>query len=92
MPLSVATVELMLLAKPVTTTGALARLMREIVPALAEGRAPVWSELAAEGGDQLTTRLVVAQRQDDLADRVLPGRRQAFEEIAASGAAHKGNK
>ena len=32
-----------------TTTGALARLMREIVPALAEGRAPVWSELAAEG-------------------------------------------
>ena len=32
-----------------TTTGALARLMREIVPALAEGRAPVWSDLAAEG-------------------------------------------
>lgn len=32
-----------------TTTGALARLIREIVPALAEGRAPVWSELAAEG-------------------------------------------
>jgi L-alanine-DL-glutamate epimerase-like enolase superfamily enzyme len=32
-----------------TTTGALARLMREIVPALAVGRAPVWSELAAEG-------------------------------------------
>jgi L-alanine-DL-glutamate epimerase-like enolase superfamily enzyme len=32
-----------------TTAGALAALMREIVPALAEGRLPVWSELAAEG-------------------------------------------
>ena len=32
-----------------TTTGALARLIREMVPALAAGRAPVWSELAAEG-------------------------------------------
>ena len=31
------------------TTGALARLMREIVPALAGGRRPSWSELAAEG-------------------------------------------
>jgi L-Ala-D/L-Glu epimerase len=30
-------------------TGALARLMREIVPALAEGRMPSWPELAAEG-------------------------------------------
>ena len=32
-----------------TTIGALARLMREMVPALADGRAPVWSELTAEG-------------------------------------------
>ena len=32
-----------------TTIGALARLMREMVPALADGRSPVWSELAAEG-------------------------------------------
>ena len=32
-----------------TTIGELARLMREMVPALADGRAPVWSELTAEG-------------------------------------------
>jgi L-alanine-DL-glutamate epimerase-like enolase superfamily enzyme len=31
------------------TTGALARLVREIAPALAAGRLPEWSELAAEG-------------------------------------------
>ena len=31
------------------TTAALARLIREIVPALAGGRPPAWSELAAEG-------------------------------------------
>jgi L-alanine-DL-glutamate epimerase-like enolase superfamily enzyme len=31
------------------TTAALAMLMREIVPALAAGRMPVWSELAGEG-------------------------------------------
>jgi L-alanine-DL-glutamate epimerase-like enolase superfamily enzyme len=32
-----------------TTAGSLAALMREIVPALATGRLPQWSELAAEG-------------------------------------------
>ena len=32
-----------------TTSGALATLIREIVPALAAGRLPVWSVLAAEG-------------------------------------------
>jgi o-succinylbenzoate synthase len=32
-----------------TTAGALAALIRRIVPALAEGRLPQWSELAAEG-------------------------------------------
>jgi L-Ala-D/L-Glu epimerase len=31
------------------TTGSLATLLREIVPALADGKAPVWAELAAEG-------------------------------------------
>ena len=31
------------------TTGSLATLIREIVPALAAGRVPVWAELAAEG-------------------------------------------
>ena len=31
------------------TTGALDRLIREIVPELAAGRLPVWPELAAEG-------------------------------------------
>src|SRR5664280_2185516 len=31
------------------TTGALALLMREIVPALAAGRPPAWAELAREG-------------------------------------------
>jgi L-alanine-DL-glutamate epimerase-like enolase superfamily enzyme len=31
------------------TTGALALLMREIVPTLAEGRPPAWAELAREG-------------------------------------------
>jgi L-alanine-DL-glutamate epimerase-like enolase superfamily enzyme len=32
-----------------TTAGSLAALMRELVPALAAGRLPSWSELAAEG-------------------------------------------
>ncbi len=31
------------------TEGALARLVREVVPALAAGRSPAWSDLAAEG-------------------------------------------
>jgi L-alanine-DL-glutamate epimerase-like enolase superfamily enzyme len=57
-----------------TTAGALAALMREMVPALAAGRLPSWSELAAEGEPGRAAMSAVEGALDALkADQNAPG-------------------
>jgi L-alanine-DL-glutamate epimerase-like enolase superfamily enzyme len=55
------------------TTAALAMLMREIVPALAAGRMPVWSELAGEGEPGRAAMAAVDGAVMSLAEARRPG-------------------